>query len=434
MSAKTLYVLVAAAVIALLAAFWISNANQPASEGSAPDRLLLPHLKDQLNDVDSITLTGAGDKVLVTLKRGADGWRIAEKSGYPADLAKLREFLFKLADATVLEEKTANPKLYADLGVDDVAGKDAKGVQVTIGGLQQPLKFILGLYNGAGGGGTFARRDGEAQSLLASGNLLAEKSPAGWLKRDLVNIDSSRIKEVVLTNLEGKVLRVAKDQSADVNFKVADVPKGREVASDYVANSLGSGLANLGIDDVAAAHDLAPPDKVYKVHYLAFGGTVVDLTAWDANGKNAVQLAASNDAAQLDANITAEQAAAKAAYETAVAAAKLKVVEAKGDAAAIAKAEAGVAKPPSMVDPAKDHAERVAAADKVVEDLNKTFAGWTFTVPAYAFASFNKSMNDMLKPIAQKTAAGGRTPALQPAGQPSRGPAVKPAPSPAAGH
>ena len=429
MNAKTLYALVAAAAVAVVAATWISSANRPAIEGSAQGRPLLPGLRDQVNNVDSIVLSGAGDKVLVTLKRGTDGWHIVEKSSYPADVAKLREFLLKLADATVIEEKTANPKHYADLGVDDISGKDAKGVQVAIGGLKQPLKFILGLYNGAGGGGTFVRRDGEAQSLLASGNLLAEKSPAGWLKHDLVDIDAGRIKEVVLTNLEGKVLRVAKAQSADANFLVTDVPKGRELASDYVANSLGSGLANLRVDDVAAAHDLAAPDKVYKVHYLAFGGTVVDVKAWDADGKNALQLVASNDAAQLDADITAEQAAAKAAYETAVAAAKLKVVEAKGDDAAIAKAEADVARPPSLVDPAKDRSERLAAATKVVEDLNRTFAGWTFTVPAYAFANFNKSMDDMLKPIVQKAAPGGKPPGLQPTRQAGRTLMVKPAPA-----
>jgi hypothetical protein len=444
MNAKTLYALAAVAVIALIAAYLLSSANRPLiNEGGLQGQPLLPGLRDRINEVDAITLSGAGNKALTTLKRADDGWHIVEKSNYPADLTKLREFLLKLADANVIEQKTANPKRYEDLGVGDVekcgqgrplldprdqGGSQKCGILVTLGGLKQPTKLILGLYNGAGGGGTFVRRDGEVQSLLASGNLLAEKDPAGWIKHDLIDIDSNRIKEVVLTSPDGKVLRVGKDQSIDNSFKIADVPKGREPASDFVANSVGSGLASLRADDVVAAKDSAPQAKVYKVRYLAFGGTRIDVIAWDAAGKSQMQLVASNDEAQLDANIAAEQAKAKAAYETAVAAAKLKVVEAKGDDAAIAKAEADVAKPPSLVDPSKDRAERQAAATKVIEDLNKTFGGWTFSVPAYEFANFSKTMDDMLKPLEQKPAAGAKPAGLKLPGQTGTIPVVRPAP------
>ena len=430
MNTKTLSILAIAALIAVVAAVWINSANRPVvNEGVEQNHALLPGLRDQLNEVDSIALSGAGNQALVTLKRSADGWHIVERSNYPADLAKLRQFLLKLADTTLIEQKTANPKNYATLGVDDIAAKDAKGIQVSLGGLKQPVKLILGLYNGAGGGGTFVRRGDEAQSLLATGNLLAEKDPAAWIRHDLVDIDSSRIKQVVLTNPDGKVLRIGKDQSVDANFKVVDLPKGREPATEYVANSLGSGLSSLRADDVASARDLPAPDKVYKAHYLAFGGTAIDVSAWDANGKNEIQLVAANDAAQLDASIAAEQAKAKAAYETAVAAAKLKVVEAKGDEAAIAKAEVDVAKPPPLIDPGKDRAERLGAAAKVVEDLNKTFAGWTFNVPAYAFANFNKSMDDMLKPIEVKPVPGAKPAGLRLPGQTGTTPVVRPAPA-----
>src|SRR5689334_13243834 len=108
MNAKTLYSLIAAALVALIAAWWISSAQKPISETAEQTKSLLPGFREQVNNVDAITLTGAENKVLVTLKRGSDGWTIADKAGYPADLAKLREFLLKLADATVLEQKTSS--------------------------------------------------------------------------------------------------------------------------------------------------------------------------------------------------------------------------------------------------------------------------------------------------------------------------------------
>ena len=406
--------LVGAAVVALIAAIWVSMGSQPASEGSEKANVaLFAGLRDHLNDVDAVTLSGGGNKALVTLKHDSDGWHVAERSGYPAELSKVREFVIKLADATVIETKTSNPKRYADLGVEDMSAPDAKGVVVALSGQKAPTKLIVGLFNGGGGGGTFVRRDGEAQSLLAKGNLLAEKDPAAWIKKDLASVEAERIKQVSILGIDGKVVRVYKDTNFDANFKIADVPKGREPASEYVANSLGSGLSNLRIDDVAAAKDTPAPDKAFKIHYLAFGGLAVDVTAWDAGGRNAVQIVASNDATQLEGDIVAAQAKAKGAYDTDVARAKLKVVEAKGDDAAIAKAEAEIAKPPSLVDPGKDAAARREAAGKVVDDLNKRFAGWTFYVPAYEFANFNKTMEELLKPVLGKDAAGKSTPSIK---------------------
>lgn len=403
MNAKTLSTLAVAAAVALGAAIWIHSANAPVSEESAKDKPLLPGLSDALNQVDAFTLSGAAGKPLVSLKRSGDGWQVAERSNYPADVGKLREYLYKLADANVLDAKTANPKRYADLGVEDPIDPKAKSLLVTLGGPKQAPKLIVGLYNGQGGGGTFVRREGEAQSLLASGNLVLEKDPAAWIRHELLDLDAAKIREVKLTGLDGKTLRVYKDQAGEANFKIADVPKGREAASDFVANSLGTGLSNLRADDVAVAKDAPAPEKVYKAHYLGFDGLVVDVSAWEADGKSRVQFAVSTDAAQLDAGVAAEQAKDKAAYEAAVAAAKLKVVEAKGDDAAIAKAEADVPKPASLADPAKDRADRAAAVKQRAEELNKKLQDWTYTVPPYIFSNFHKSLDELLKPLESKS-------------------------------
>jgi hypothetical protein len=421
MNTKTFYALAAAAVVALGAAFWINSANAPVSEESAKDKPLAAGLRDELNQVDALSLGGAAGKTYVSLKRNGDGWQVGERANYPADVAKLREYLYKLADAKVLDAKTANPKRYAELGVEDTGAADAKSILVTLGGLKQPFKLIIGLYNGQGGGGTFVRRDGDAQSLLASGNLLAEKDPAAWIRHDLIDIDSAKIKEVRLTGIDGKTLRVYKDQASDDNFKVADVPKGRELVSDFVANGLGSGLSNLRADDVAAAKDAAASEQIYKARYLGFDGLVVEVTAWEKDGKSRARFAVSTDAAQLDAAVGSAQAKDKAAYDTAVAAAKLKVVEAKGGDAAVAKAESEVAKPAFVADPAKDRSERIAAVNKAAEELNKRLQGWTYTVPQYAYSNFHKNLDELLKPLEAKPAAGAKggkpAPPLLPAKQ-----------------
>ena len=409
MNAKTLYSLIAAALVALIAAWWINSAQRPISESAEQTKALLPGFREQVNDVTSITFTGADNKVLATLKRGSDGWTIAEKSGYPVDVVKLREFLLKLADAKVLEQKTSNPKHYADLGVNDITDKDANGVLVSLDGLKQPLKLIIGNYNGAGGGGTFVRRDGEAQSLLVKGNLTAEKAVANWEKKDIADIAATRVKQAVLTNPEGKVLKVYKEQSGDANFRVADVPKGREVSSDFVANTLGSTLSGLHADDAFPATEVPPGDKVYRAGYLTFDGLDVGLIAWVKDGKDYAQFTAALDNAAATANIDADQAKAKADFAAAQGAAAKASAAKAGDGAdgksaadPAAKAAAEPIAPLAVSDPAKDKAERLKVLNEEVVALNKTFSGWTFVLPSFKFSSIDKSMDDMLKPLEQK--------------------------------
>jgi hypothetical protein len=406
MNTKTLYALIGAAIIALLAAVLVNSSKKPQSDTTAQAQRVLPELHGHVNDVSAITLTGADNKVFATLKRGADGWTVAEKANYPADVAKIREFLLKLDQATLIEQKTSNDKRYADLGVDEVSGKDAKGVQVEIAGLEKPIKLIIGNFNGAGGGGTFVRRVGDPQSWLANGNLQVAKNTADWEKRDLTDIAAARLKSVTLTNTDGKVLKVSKDQRSDANFKVTDVPGGREPSSDFVANSLGSVLANLRADDAMPGKDMAPPEKMHKAQYAAFDGLVIDVTAWDKDGKDYAQLAARLDTVAANADIDKEQAKARADYDASVVAASKKVADEKAttgkEAEANARAATEVPKPLAVSDAAKDRAEKLDALNKEIETLNKTFNGWTFVLPSYKFTDMSKSMDDMLKPVEQK--------------------------------
>ncbi|HSN01120.1 MAG TPA: DUF4340 domain-containing protein [Rudaea sp.] len=406
MSPKKFAILVAVAIVALVAAWTINRSNAPQTGVTAQAQPVLPELHDHVNDVNAITLTGAGDKVLATLKHGADGWSIAEKSGYPADLAKIRAFLIKLDQATLTEAKTSNPKLYGELGVDDTKDAKATGVLVTLGGLAKPLSIIIGNYNGAGGGGTFVRRVGDAQSWLAGGNLTVAKTLADWERRTLADIASSRLRAVTLTNPDGKTLKIYKDAQGDANFKVADVPKGREIASEFVANELGSVLSGLNADDAFPAKDMAPPEKAWKDEYAAFDGLTIDATGWEQGGKDYVQLAARLDEAAANAQIDADQAKAKAEYQATVDAANKKVADEKSTTGAQAKANAqaaaDVAKPLAVSDPAKDRSDKLAALNKEVASLNKTFSGWTFALPAYKFTDMSKSMDDMLKPLPEK--------------------------------
>jgi hypothetical protein len=425
------------AVVALVIAIWVGNSRRPPeTSSSAQDAFLVPGLKDEINAVSRVHLGSGGGGTIVTLVRGERDWTVTEKNGYPADMQKVREFLLKLADARLVERKTSSPELYPKLGVEDLDKTEAKGVLLEIDGLKTPVKVIIGNFNGQGGDGTFVRRVGEAQSWLARGNFTPDRTAANWLKRDLVDIAAARLAEVRVQH-DGKTLRVSKNTGDEENYTVADVPKGRELSSAFVANGLSSVLAGMRFDDVLPADQAAPADaKTYDATYVGFDGLVVNAVAWERDQKHYARFTATLDEARMTQHIASEQSRARSEYEAAKAvaddAAKAgatpavatapsttpaatatpapaapsttpadPVAEAKA-ALEASKAAAASGEPPpplAVSDPVKDATIRTEALRKEVADLNTRFANWTFVIPAYKWANINKTMDDILKPL-----------------------------------
>jgi hypothetical protein len=420
MNTKTLYVLIAAAALMVGIAIAVQVVHQHGRETVTQAGPLLPTLRGHLNDVSEIKLTGSGSQVIATLKRTNEGW--VEKAGYPANFTKIRELLLKLDQSTLIEPKTSNPKLYAQIGVDDVKDAAANGVQVDLNGLAQPTTIIVGVDNADAGAGTFVRRDNEAQSWLASGDLAVAKSAAEWEKRDLADIAPSRIRAVTLTAPDGKVVRIFKDRAGDADFKLADAPKGRE-ANPVLLDSLGSTLANLTVDDVFPASERVPPERAYRANYFSFDGLTVNAVTWQADGKSYVQFSATLDPARASEYVLSAQAKAKADYETAALAAKKSPpAENKGGATPEVAPETKppVAKPLAVSDPEKDRQDRLNALTTEASALNKSFSGWTFVLPEHKFTYLTKTANDMLKPLPPKN------PSTKGAPKPGSGSAAEP--------
>ncbi len=406
MNQKNLIGLAAATLAVVVVAFAVQHSRKPVSDFSDQAGPLVAGLGDHLNDVSRVVVTTANKKTAVTLGKKDGVWTVAEKGGYPADLGKLREYLLKVANAKLVEKKTAKTERYPDLGLSDISDPKAKGTAIDIDGLAAPVGFIAGIYN-AQGGGTYVRRIGEEQSWLATGNLIADKEPANWLHKELANIPSDRIASVTITNADGKVLRVFKSTAADPHYTIADLPKGREPSSEFVANGLASVLADLKLDDVAPSSESAMPDKVTAIRYATFDGVIVDAKAWRVGDKHYVALSASEDkdlaGKHADAELAGEAAASESEKTKAAAespAATEKSVE-KHDADGIVENDEAKRAPR----PARDRGQRLAAITSEVEKLNAAFRGWSFVLPGHKNAEIDKSMDDLLKPLEGKTPA-----------------------------
>jgi hypothetical protein len=141
---KFLYLLFAAAVIALLA--WYLHRSERGSwqEQAVPagEKILGQF---PVNDVTSVTLSGPDGRV--TLQRSESGWVVSERSDYPADFERLSALILKLSN---LEAVQSIPVAEADRGAlslrsgaDDIP-REETGTQVELRGAgDQPLAALL---------------------------------------------------------------------------------------------------------------------------------------------------------------------------------------------------------------------------------------------------------------------------------------------------
>lgn len=409
MNAHRLIVLGVVAAAALGAALWSTRTQRP--DAALPSQPAVPGLEAGINDVSEVRIRTAGDAVQATIRRVDDGWVVVERDAWPANVDTLRQYLLKLARAKRVEAKTSSPALYEKIGVEDVAVATASGAQIEIDGLKQPVKLIVG-RNVVRGSGSYVRDAGQAQSWQTDTDLAPEKVTANWLQRDLIDVAAGRVQRVVLTPATGaKVEIVRAPEGSPGDFVVANLPKGREAASEYVGDATAGFLAGLRFDDVLPGKDHAVPDAgVTRAQFSAEDGIGVAVTAWKEGDKSHALFTASLD--ETVAAAWVEQARLKAVKEyDAMLAAKAEATPA-ADAANGGAAEASAtdeAKPAAaenepaplaVTDASKDREQRLAALRAEVEAMNARFDGKTFVLPAFKAGNLHKTLEEFLKPKA----------------------------------
>jgi hypothetical protein len=347
MSKRTLAIL-AAAFVALLVLVMLGQREEtgPAGAGAA----LVPDLEAALGDIERVTVTRAGGEVVATLEKRPDSWVVADKHGYVADAAKLRQALTALAEARVLEQKTSNPELYGRLGVEDVTAPTATGIGVAMTAPGRELPTVI-LGNAEGARYRYARRAGEAQSYLVDRNPDVARAAAQWLDSVIIDVRSERVREVSITHADGEVVRLSKASAELANFEVADVPEGRELSYPGVANVVGNALRELNLEDVEPAAEGAAEEPTI-VEFRTFDGLVVRVAGTERDDESWITLEASADAAAAPA----------------------------ADAA-----------PAEGAAPAEDPVAEAAR-------INAKVGGWRYKIASFQYDQMTRRMTDLLKP------------------------------------
>jgi len=142
-------------------------------------RPLIAGMDTWVNDVSRVRILKAGNQPVATMSRGDRGWVVEEAGSYSADWTKLKALLAALAQARVIEQKTANPAYFDRLGLKDVADDSSSAMLVEIGEGERQASVLVG-HPAQNRDGQYVRLPGDSQAFGCSGILSIFPSPKSW--------------------------------------------------------------------------------------------------------------------------------------------------------------------------------------------------------------------------------------------------------------
>jgi hypothetical protein len=247
-------VLAGATLVAVVwAAFLNSSSNQRAAggiEGSA----MMPELAKQASSLGGIEFTKGGDKL--TLERAGEQWKLKERGGYPVQGDKVRALVVQLAEAKLVEPKTAAKERWSLLELDDPAGKDAKSSLVRLLDAHgKPIsELVVGKSRpnafGTGRGGIYVRRPGETQTWLASGEPRITLDVKDWVDSSIYKADVPKFKRVTVEHANEAPIVVEKGTEANAKFELKSVPEGVKVKANAPVEQIALGFSSIDLEDV----------------------------------------------------------------------------------------------------------------------------------------------------------------------------------------
>lgn len=269
---RNLLLTLALVVLALVAGILFVSTDNTA-EDTDIGQPVLPGLQEKLNEITKVYLKTQDGSVTLQREENAGGWKLVEKD-FPIEFDTLDELLTQLAEAEVVERKTAIAENHSRLGLDT---ESAVEIQIDEG------DFAVLLGNTASGrAGLFVRRPDQDQTWLIDKRIDVTVDPTEWLRGFALKISEDDVERSVFTSPQGDELVLQRDAETN-ELLIQDVPEGRDLVYAQIGDELALALTYVRFDDVLSADD-APPfdrDSTHRFRMESRTGLIVEASAME---------------------------------------------------------------------------------------------------------------------------------------------------------
>lgn len=286
-------VLLSVLVAASSASAWYLSRNEQ-SVVATPSSSVLDGLAQQSDAIEYVKIESA-TKVVFEAKRDEGKWQATHLDSaqrFPVDTKALSTLIRKLAQATIVEKKTENEKLYPRLGVEDPKRDGAESMLLTLEDAEQQWQLIAGNVSKSRRG-QFIRHPDQSASYLIDKTVSLPLSSAEWLNKRILPATMQELNEARFWQPEKQELVISQSSDESLQWQAGSV-EGEQVQT-FPASSLSyPGILAQALEDIFAFNYLqvAPFSQAdWETQTLA---GKVDMTLLDGE-RILVEISAANE-------------------------------------------------------------------------------------------------------------------------------------------
>ena len=376
MKTKQLLILIAVVVVLAAIAILKNRKNNSDWRDSQPDKAITM-LAEEFDTGSIYAVTIKDNDRTITMHRKDDGWKLADKYDYPANVQELMRFIVDLTETRIAQTLPLSPgqekdiKLTPEAGavtvtLADKAGNDLKSfvfgkkLEKETDASQLPPQMMMYGMGGNTPVGRYVSIDGNA-SIVANTFALVDEKVSNWFDSEFFKV--SDMKSATLSQNATPIWSVSRDNStADLSL-VGDVPAEKEVDTSKLS-AIKSAFSWIRFNDVAAP--TAKPeelglDRAKVLTVIGFDGTVYTITfGAPVDGKQYLKVALAWNGATERTPGADEKPEDKAKLDA-------------------------------------EFATKVKDSQTKTKALNDRLSPWVYEVGTSALSAVDKSLNDLLK-------------------------------------
>jgi hypothetical protein len=217
-----------------------------------------------------------------------------QADNYPARFDKVKKLVLDTADLYVLSEKTSNPALFNELGVEDITEENSDSTLLTLLDSSGTSLTSIIVGNSRTQDSVYVRTADSNNTYLVSGQPDVATNPTDWIEKTLFNVADERVMEVVIEHPDGDILNLTRAQGEE-NFTLTNIPEGRKSRSEYFTNQPGTFLSNVSILDAKSREVFSFPEQPVKTTIATYDGLVATINSAKVNGQDHTSLEFSVD-------------------------------------------------------------------------------------------------------------------------------------------
>jgi hypothetical protein len=298
---KSLLTLALITLVIIIAAAISSGDRAPQTEIDKPP--LSAGLKGRVNDVSQIVIESPDNAVHIM--NIDNEWVVMQADNYPARFDKVKKLVLDIADLYILSEKTSNPALFQELGVEDHTAENAGSSLLTLLDKTGNTLISIILGNTRSPDGLYVRNAGSNNTYLVAGQPDASADPTDWIEKSLLDIANERVMEVTIEHPGAETLSLRREKGTE-NFILSAIPGGRKARSQYFTNQPGTFLADLDIENVKSRETFIFPEPPVKTTIKTYDGLVATINSAKIETLNHAAMEFSVDDALIGQNQTTE--------------------------------------------------------------------------------------------------------------------------------